>query len=191
MPEKIRSRCVREMKPFSFRDPEVPAWYRCDQCSVHGVRLYRDYNTFASNIDVLCATCAEVHQKKPRGFVEQPDPHTGRVHDDQIGWMIAAVPTEGDSTFWGRGAVPTAGCAWWFSMPIRPPAVPLTSTQLLQARVDWLLTDNAKWIEDWWSANDRLFAERAVCTCDNYRTKSANVNRRIEEAAARRVDNPK
>ncbi|HOI96943.1 MAG TPA: hypothetical protein PLA19_00355 [Candidatus Pacearchaeota archaeon] len=38
---------------------------------------------------------------------------------DQIGWLIPAVPAEGNDTYWGYTSVPQAGCNWWDKLPTR------------------------------------------------------------------------
>jgi hypothetical protein len=51
----------------------------------------------------MCGPCACKHEGRKdtlddRGMIEEPD-IGGRC--DQIGWMIPAVPTEENNTFWG------------------------------------------------------------------------------------------
>lgn len=81
--------------------------YRCEQCGSHGVRLYRDYNTFADHSRLLCTKCTEESQNcKAEG------------HAHQIGWMVAAVPTERGDSLWGYTSVPHAGVDWWDALPV-------------------------------------------------------------------------
>lgn len=96
------------MSPFSYGD-EIPPEYKCDQCRTHGVRLYRDYQTFADATRLLCTACAETAGSEPR----KVDPE----HPDQIGRMVAAVPTEDGDAFWGYTSVPWRGVYWWRSLP--------------------------------------------------------------------------
>lgn len=98
--------------------------YRCTKCGVHGVRLFRQYQTFADSISLLCQACALVDQKR-----DEPDNKIGTT----IGWLVAAVPCppvelfiddeslghQGQS-FWGYTSIPQEGCDWWFSLPIAP-----------------------------------------------------------------------
>ena len=98
------------LSPFKYED-EIPTEYRCGGCDAFGVRLYRDYQTFMAHQRLLCTACAETAGSEPR----EVDP----VHPDQIGWMVAAVPTEDGSTFWGFTSVPDAGVKWWRNLPVR------------------------------------------------------------------------
>lgn len=36
---------------------------------------------------------------------------------DQIGWLVPAVPTKENDTFWGYSSVPENGCNWWDNLP--------------------------------------------------------------------------
>lgn len=94
------------MTPFSYSGPPPPE-YHCGECTMAGVRLYRQYNTFARNTDLLCTACTENEAKKP------VDPH----YPDQCGWRVAAVPTEDGTTFWGFTSVPEPGVRWWRDLP--------------------------------------------------------------------------
>jgi len=38
---------------------------------------------------------------------------------DAIGWLVPAVPTEDNETYWGYTSVPDAGVAWWRALPNR------------------------------------------------------------------------
>lgn len=97
------------MTPFSY-DGLPPPEYFCTVCQVSGVRLYRDYNTFARETKLLCTSCTERAGSEPRKV--DPD------HPDQCGWMVAAVPTENGETFWGFTSVPWRGVYWWRSLPV-------------------------------------------------------------------------
>lgn len=97
-----------KMSPFRYED-EIPPEYKCDECGAHGVRLYRDYQTIARATRLLCTKHAETAGSEPRKVdAERPD---------QIGWMVAAVPTEDGETFWGFTSVPWNGVFWWRSLP--------------------------------------------------------------------------
>jgi hypothetical protein len=94
----------------------VPAGYHCVRCGLHGVKLWRQYQTFVDEVELLCADCAMTNQKEA-GRVDEDGKHEtefGRC--DQIGWLVPAVPTEEG----GYTSVPEAGCAWWDAMPTRP-----------------------------------------------------------------------
>lgn len=101
----------------------APDWYRCQHCGAHGVKLWRDYQTFLDHQSLWCADCADKSQRVP-ALGRKPDWKSewqiGR--GDQIGWRIPAVPTEDGSTFWGYSSVPDAGCAWWDRLPPEKPA---------------------------------------------------------------------
>ena len=55
-----------------------------------------------SYLTLRCTKCALKNQKQE--VVE--DPHC-------IGWLVAAVPTEDGSTYWGYTSVPKDGVKWW------------------------------------------------------------------------------
>jgi len=81
----------------------LPADYKCLGCGAHGVRLWRQYQTVASCIELLCRSCAETDQG------EQLQPGS-----DQIGNLVPAVPVDG--SFWGYTSVPKEGVEWWYSL---------------------------------------------------------------------------
>ncbi len=87
------------------REQETTA-YRCSQCDAAGCKLWRQYQTFADEIQLLCASCAERDQKR------EWDPAKG----DQIGWLVPAVPTVDGYTYWGYTSVPSEGVHWWHSL---------------------------------------------------------------------------
>lgn len=82
--------------------------YICSKCGVSGVKLWRQYQTIASAIELLCVDCAEADQKK------KLNPGC-----DQIGWLVPAVPVDGEPTYWGYTSVPPEGCKWWYDLPMR------------------------------------------------------------------------
>jgi hypothetical protein len=100
--------------PFKYADGVAPAGYGCGGCDAHGVKLWRDYQTFLDHQTLLCATCAEDEQEKPRGFA------LAVGNGDQIGWRVPAVPTEDGETFWGYSSVPADGVRWWKVLRSRP-----------------------------------------------------------------------
>ncbi len=93
-----------------------PRGYRCTVCDVHGVRLWRQYQTCASAIELMCCDCAALDQGK---LGKDDRSHSLDDDGDQIGWMIPAVPTEEGDTYWGYTSVPQAGCDWWYALPMR------------------------------------------------------------------------
>lgn len=84
--------------------------YKCSKCGATNCRLWRQYQTFADQIELLCCNCAEQDQGKK---CELPG------GSDQIGWLVPAVPA-GGGTFWGYTSVPDDGVKWWNDLPLRP-----------------------------------------------------------------------
>lgn len=94
--------------PFSYADSTTPVGYKCAVCGALGVRLYRQYQTFANQIRLHCRECALADQKQ-KG--------TDDVTEHSIGWLVAAVPTVEGDTFWGFTSVPDDGVKWWDRLP--------------------------------------------------------------------------
>jgi hypothetical protein len=91
--------------------------YVCSKCGAEGVKLWRQYQTVAENIKLLCGECA----LKDQG-IDGPIDKEGRIESafggmmtDQIGWLVPAIPTDG--TFWGYTSVPQDGIIWWKFLP--------------------------------------------------------------------------
>lgn len=99
--------------------------YLCSNCKVDGVKLWREWNTFADETLLLCADCAVKHEKIEGRTVGDdgriPDKHAGHLGQktDQIGLLIPAVPYGDSDTFWGYSSVPDEGVAWWKALPTR------------------------------------------------------------------------
>jgi hypothetical protein len=107
---------------FSYKiKVEIPKDYTCRGCGAHGVKLWREYNTFANRTTLECCVCAGKSQKKDISKISAegriPDPDFPSVLSDQIGWMVPAVPTEEGNGFWGYTAVPEDGVNWWRALP--------------------------------------------------------------------------
>lgn len=105
---------------MNYQNGEVPPKYFCSNCSAYGIKLWRQYQTFACNVDLLCADCAIKKQKK--NFVIDEDgtyANDKGIRSDQIGWLVPAVPTEDEETFWGYASVPQNGVEWWKNLPLR------------------------------------------------------------------------
>lgn len=96
------------IKPFKYTDKQTPMSYVCDHCNAFGVRLYREYQTFADYTNLLCRKCACAHQK-------QLEPDLPSEHS--IGWFVAAVPLESGDGYWGFTSVPDDGMTWWNDLP--------------------------------------------------------------------------
>jgi hypothetical protein len=116
-----------------YIDRTVPISYHCSKCPAVDVKLWRQYNTFADHIELLCAACALVDQKK-NGLVDNLGYHH---HDqnppgDQIGGLVPSVPTENDDTFWGYTSVPALGVMWWKLLPTSQPDTTANATERVQ-----------------------------------------------------------
>lgn len=99
----------------------TPGGYVCGSCGTSGVKLWRKYQTVLDAQSLFCGPCAVKDQKR-EGTIDAD----GKVHDsdvgfpcDQIGWLVPAVPTEENDTFWGYTSVPQAGVDWWKRLPVR------------------------------------------------------------------------
>lgn len=93
--------------PVDYASKTVPIAYHCHVCKLHGCKLWREYSTFANHTELTCVLCTHKREGKPL------------LMDvfDQIGWRVAAVPTEAGDSFWGYTSVPDAGCKWWHALP--------------------------------------------------------------------------
>lgn len=94
--------------PFSYRDATAPDGYICGDCNATGVRLYREYQTFLEHQKLRCRHCAMKNQF--RTYADGPKEHS-------IGWLVAAVPTEDGTGYWGFSSVPDEGVSWWERLP--------------------------------------------------------------------------
>jgi hypothetical protein len=109
------------IEAFSYATGKAPAGYHCSRCSTQGVKLWRQYQTLACYVQLLCAPCACADQKRPDdvdalGYIEDS---TVGGRCDQIGWLVPAVPTEDGETYWGYTSVPQMGVDWWRQLPTR------------------------------------------------------------------------
>jgi hypothetical protein len=95
--------------PFKYSDEGTPEGYKCDDCGIKGVRLYRLYNTFLEHQHLRCRACVVAESGEPSELVGAAE-HT-------IGWTVAAVPTEDGHTYWGYTSVPQDGVEWWDNLP--------------------------------------------------------------------------
>jgi len=89
----------------------TPENYRCSECGAFGVKLWREYQTFADHIHLKCKDCSVKEQK----ITDQES----LVNTDQIGWRVPACPTD-DGTYWGYTSVPQDVVDWWKSLPVSP-----------------------------------------------------------------------
>lgn len=122
---------VSDLGPVDYSNSEPPAKYKCSTCGAHGVKLWREYQTFLDNQSLLCGSCACKEQSKEGKtftieakeggklyITHYPDPYEFSGSGDQIGWRIPAVPTKEGDTYWGYTSVPQDGCDWWNRLPL-------------------------------------------------------------------------
>ena len=103
---------MTKAEAFSYASGKIPASYRCSICGATQCKLWRQYQTMAESVKLLCLPCGELDQKM------QSELEKGGT--DAIGWLVPAVPTEDRETFWGYTSVPQDGCDWWDRLPNRP-----------------------------------------------------------------------
>lgn len=88
----------------------IPPGYRCAECKVTGVKLWRQGNTFGPITDLLCVDCVE----KREGVTVDL---SRRVC---CGSHVLAIPTlRSPGEWWGHLTVPAEGLAWWNALPLR------------------------------------------------------------------------
>ncbi len=111
--KEMWKKIVADLRP---KRSEFTVKYVCSKCKVEGVKLWRQYQTFANHIELMCASCAAPGvEVDAEGRCESEHGRT-----DQIGsWMVPAVPV-GD-TFWGYTSVPSQDVEWWRALPTYPP----------------------------------------------------------------------
>jgi hypothetical protein len=103
----------------------APEEYCCAKCGAHDCKLWRQYNTCADYIELMCAACA-MRDQGQNLIVDR----SGRSEDadglwsDQIGVLVPAVPDEEGVSFWGYTSVPPAGVAWWRNLSSYPSSSP-------------------------------------------------------------------
>jgi hypothetical protein len=102
--------------------------YTCSGCGTTGVKLWRDYNTCASAVELKCAECATPAQvtyeaknyndknRDALGSLDADGVFTFRS-GDQLGGLVPAVPTAEGDTFWGYSSVPDEEVEWWLALP--------------------------------------------------------------------------
>lgn len=106
---------VSDLGPVDYSSIEVPKKYKCTQCGKHGVRLYREYQTFLENQELTCTDCGLERYKKSHNGEDYD--FEGKDITFEIGWIVAAIPTENGTTYWGYTAVPKEGVDWWKNLP--------------------------------------------------------------------------
>ena len=105
--------------PVDYASNGTPPTYVCGTCHASDCKLWRNYQTFLSNQSLYCARCAGKEQDIDVSAMDaegrRPSRHGGRT--DQIGWLVPAVPTQENDTFWGYSSVPGKGVEWWRRLP--------------------------------------------------------------------------
>lgn len=89
--------------------------YKCSECGIKGVKLWRYGNSF--QINLLCVDCTEEETRK-QCKLNDSDPFE---KSDQIGYYLPAVPTAdlAYEAYWSYTCVPQSGCIWWNNLPLR------------------------------------------------------------------------
>lgn len=109
---------MKPIKAFKYTSP-TPEGYECYRCHMTGVKLWREWNTFLDQQQLLCHDCIHI-VKKDQVERNKEMTETYRIPEtDQLGGMAPAVPTEDGQTFWGYSSVPSAGVEWWKALPLR------------------------------------------------------------------------
>ncbi len=103
----------------NYKSDQTISSYICSKCGASGCKLWRQYNTLASAVELLCVDDALVDQGEAREVLENGRHALYLGITDQIGILVPAVPTEDDSTFWGYTSVPHGATAWWRRLPLR------------------------------------------------------------------------
>ncbi|MFC1638019.1 hypothetical protein ACFL2R_01205 [Patescibacteria group bacterium] len=110
----------RNVGSTNYAKGTVALDYNCDQCGALGVKLWREYQTFADCTELLCADCAAKDQNEDISTMQSDGRYMGKYGmSDQIGGMMPAVPVEDEDTYWGYTSVPPEGCVWWRNLPNR------------------------------------------------------------------------
>lgn len=96
--------------------------YKCSMCGASGCKLWRQYQTFADQIKLMCAYCAAKTEETDISALDEkgnrPSKYGGTT--EQIGSLVPAVPTEDNSTYWGYTSIPPKGVEWWRNLPTFP-----------------------------------------------------------------------
>lgn len=118
------------MNVVDYSTSSVPDDYKCHSCSIVGCKLWRESGFLPVKLE--CVDCAIKSQKDPKSctsFSEKNYPIEVQEHGsyideygmscDQIGWLLPAVPTPDNESFWGYTSVPEDGVIWWKKLPLR------------------------------------------------------------------------
>lgn len=111
---------VNTAEPIDYSSITTPSSYVCGACGKSGVKLWRDYQTFLEHQELRCADCAGKASEIDVSEMGDDGMYPGEYGStDQIGWLVPAVPTKENDTFWGYSSVPQDGCDWWSRLPVR------------------------------------------------------------------------
>lgn len=105
--------------PIDYAKIETPPNYVCGDCGATGCKLWRFFHALLSHQKLRCAVCAGQVQKltivdiNAQGRHVDPDGY----RSNQIGYMVPAVPTEENDSYWGYLATPESGWLWWERLP--------------------------------------------------------------------------
>lgn len=102
-----------------YLNSETPLYYICQRCSLSGVKLWRDTNTFAPTKSLRCASCCLEEQKLSGPVTEEGKIKTPYGESDQIGCLVPAIPDEEGEGYWGYTSVPQAGVLWWKRLSLK------------------------------------------------------------------------
>jgi hypothetical protein len=84
--------------------------YKCKNCGINNVRLWRQTHTMLDYVELACSVCATEQQKEQ--IAQYASFHN--KHDCGIGDLVPARPTPEGDTFWGH----TSGDVdWWYALP--------------------------------------------------------------------------
>lgn len=112
---------------MNYLDTVPHSKYKCNNCGIHGCKLWREYQTF--NPCILCANCTIYDQSKPnisslsnrkyKIIIDSDGMYTNDygIKSDAIGWYVPAIPDEEGSGYWGYSSVPTHAISWWKKLP--------------------------------------------------------------------------
>lgn len=106
---------------MQYQDGVIPKNYVCNKCGTAGVKLWRQYQTFLNHIELMCCCCAAKDQDKDISDIGADGRSTSETgnKNSTIGWLVPAVPTEDETTYWGYTSVPQLGLLWWRRLPTR------------------------------------------------------------------------
>jgi hypothetical protein len=113
------------MNGLVYAGGEAPPEYKCSACAAQGCKLWRQSNTFADHLRLLCIDCGARDQDvvledvREDGTFRFTKDRLDFHRLDQIWGLVPAVPCEDDDTYWGYSSVPEPGVQWWKRLPLR------------------------------------------------------------------------